>query len=109
MANPLYLVVISKRAVESVASSIISSAQSTAAWNFVTGPNSHNFLYSGPEKIPVRYVLAPALAVEQVREQVVSFNPLSVFVAQVRECALRPFSAQVALLRSHNFNRRAEL
>jgi hypothetical protein len=44
----------------------------------------HGSLYNGPEKIPVRYVLALALAVDQVRELVFSFNPLSVFVAQVR-------------------------
>jgi hypothetical protein len=52
--------------------------------------------------------MAPALAVEQVRERVFSFYPLSAFVAQVRERAMRPFSAQVAFLRSHYFACRAE-
>ena len=59
---------------------------------FVTGSISHNSTYSGPEQIPVRYILAQALAVEQVRERVKNVNPLSVFVARVRKCGLRTFA-----------------
>jgi hypothetical protein len=108
MAILLYLVPSLNRAEESLASLIISSAQSSAARYFVTGSSSLNVRYSGAEKIPVRYVLAPALAAEQVRERVASFDPLSVFAAQVRKCVLRPFSAQVAFLRSHYLASRAE-
>jgi hypothetical protein len=67
-----------KRAVESVASLIISSAQSAAARYFVTGSRSHNVSYSGPERIPVRYVVAPALTVDQVRKRVLSSNSLGI-------------------------------
>jgi DNA-directed RNA polymerase specialized sigma54-like protein len=104
----LYLVVSLKRAVELVASLLISSAQLAAALYFVTGSSSQYFFYSGPENISARFVVAPALAVQQVRERVISFNPLGVFVAQVRECILNSFRAQVALLRSHYLARRAE-
>ena len=108
MAMLLHLVPSSNRALESVASLIISSAQSSAARYFVTGSSSHDVLCSGAEKIPVRYVLSSALAAEQVRERVSSFNPISVLVAKVRKCVLRPFSAQVTFLRSHYLASRAE-
>jgi hypothetical protein len=75
---------------------------------FVAGFSSRNVLYSKSERIPVRYVLAPALAVEQAREKITSFYPLSAFVVQVKECFLNPSSAQVAFIRSHYFARRAE-
>jgi hypothetical protein len=41
---------------------------------FVTGSSSHNALNGGPERIPVRYVVTKALAVEQVQKRVASFN-----------------------------------
>jgi hypothetical protein len=84
------------------------AAQSASARYYSTGSSSHNFLNSGPEKTPVRYVLAPASAVEQVRERVISFNPLSAFFAEMRECVLRPFSTLLAFLQSHYLTRRAE-
>jgi DNA-directed RNA polymerase specialized sigma54-like protein len=96
-----------KPAVESVASLIISSVQSAARY-FVTRSSSNNFLYSGLERVFVRYVLASALAAEQVRERVASLKPLSVFAAQLWECAIHSFSALVAFLRSHYLARRVE-
>jgi hypothetical protein len=77
------------------------------------------FLWSrcaAPDASFVRIVLAlqdaaaqsAALAVEQVRERVASFHPLSVFIAQVQECAQNSISALVAFLRSHYFARSAE-
>ena len=60
MATPLYLVESLKRAVESVASLIISSAKISAARHFVTGSSSQNDLYSGPERIPVHYIITQA-------------------------------------------------
>jgi hypothetical protein len=69
-----------------------SAAQSAADRYFVTGPSSHNALHSGPEQIPIRYIFGPVLAVKQVQERVASSNPLSAFVAKVRECVLNPIS-----------------
>jgi hypothetical protein len=60
-----------------------------------------------PERIPVRYVVAQAMTVEQVRERVAIFNPLSVFVAEVREYFVSLFSAEVAFLQSHYLARPA--
>jgi hypothetical protein len=83
-----------------------SAAQNAAARYFVTGSSSQYSLYSSSERIPVRYVFCLALAVEHVLGRAASFNPPSVFVAQVRNCALHPFSAHVAFFPSHYLSRR---